>query len=67
MHMCEAAEVVCMLQEVLAVTGAAQVVEQLLVVAIVKMHSLGWNTIKVCNPDHLLVSLHRQVVVQLTA
>ena len=54
-----------MLQEVLAVTEAAQVVEQVLLVAIVKMHSLGWNIIKVCNPGRLLVFLRRQVVVQL--
>lgn len=56
-----------MLQEVLAVTEAAQVVEQVLLVAIVKMHSLDWNIIKVCNPAHLLVLLHRQVEVRLIA
>ena len=61
--MSESEEEVCLLQELLALTDAAQLFEQIPLLAIANMRAVDWTIITVSPPCHFathLLSLHHQ-------
>lgn len=51
-------EEVCMVQDLLALTEAASIFEQIPLVAVGKMRGVDWTIITVSPPCHLLPTLH---------